>query len=53
MGGKHMSGVWNRDSISERTVFYNEDGDEIMLQPGRTLIIVMDYQTDNRSVSYE
>ena len=53
MGGQHFSGVWNRDSLPERTVFYDENGDEIELQRGRTLIIVMDYQTENRSVSYE
>ena len=53
MGGKHMAGVWNRDELSDRTVFYDENGEEIRLQRGRTLIIVMDYQTENRSVSYE
>ena len=53
MGGKHIAGVWNRESLSDRTVFYGADGEEIELQPGRTLIIVMDYETANRSVSYE
>ena len=50
--GKHMAGVWNRDSLSDRTVFYDENGEEIRLQRGRTLIIVMDYETEHRSVSY-
>lgn len=53
MGGKHIAGVWNRDSMEERTVFYDENGDEIKLQVGRTLIIVMDYETANRAVYYE
>ena len=53
MGGKHIAGVWNRESLSDRTVFYGPDGEEIELQRGRTLIIVMDYQEANRSVSYE
>ena len=53
MGGKHMAGVWQRETLSDRTVFYDENGYEIEMQPGRTLIIVMDYQTANRSVSYE
>jgi len=53
MGGMHYRGVWNRDTLSDRTVFYDEYGDEIYLQRGRTLIIVMDYQTKNRSISYE
>ena len=53
MGGKHIAGVWGRDSLSDRTVFYGPDGNEIELQRGRTLIIVMDYQFDYRSVSFE
>ena len=53
MGGKHLTGVWNRDTMSERTVFYDENGEEIRLQRGRTLIVVMDYQSENRQVSYE
>ena len=39
--------------MSERTVFYDENGEEIRLQRGRTLIVVMDYQSENRQVSYE
>ncbi len=53
MGGKHISGVWQRDSLSDRTVFYGPDGNEIKMQVGRTLIIVMDGNSANRSVSYE
>ena len=53
IGGKHMAGVWGRDDLSERTVFYNENGEEIQLQRGRTLIIVMDYQVEGRSISFE
>ena len=53
IGGRHMAGVWQRNSVSERTVFYDENGDELELQRGRTLIIVMDYQTDHHSVRYE
>ena len=53
MGGMHYQGVWNRDTLSDRTVFYDANGEEIALQRGRTLVIVMDYQTENRSISYE
>ena len=53
MCGKHFSGVWNRDTYSDRTVFYDENGDEIELQRGRTLIIMMDYTIKGRSLSYE
>ena len=51
--GKHMAGVWKRDSLSDRTVFYDENGEELEMQRGRTLIIVMDYETEHRSVSFE
>ncbi len=51
--GMHMAGVWRRDSMTDRTVFYDDTGAELQLQRGRTLIIVMDYQFENRSVSYE
>ena len=64
MGGRHLTGVWNRDSLTDRTVFYDMDGNEIKLQRGHTLIIMMDYAdvTDgkkatpvnkNRAVMYE
>ena len=45
MGGKHLKGVWQRETDEDRTVFYGEDGEEIELQPGRTIIIIMDYNT--------
>ncbi len=52
MGGKHYQGVWKRDSIFDRTVFYGPDGYEMPLLRGKTLIIMMDTK-DNRSVSYD
>ncbi len=45
MGGKHISGVWKRDTYNDRTVFYGEDGQEIALQPGKTIILQLDYNT--------
>lgn len=53
MGGRHIAGVWNRESASDRTVFYDDKGNEIELQPGRTLVVLMDYAQENRSVAYE
>lgn len=62
MGGRHMTGVWNRNELTDRTVFYGMDGNEIELQRGHTLIIMMDYLEVNgkksepvkgRSISYE
>ena len=63
MGGRHFAGVWERKDINSRTVFYGEDGNEIYLQRGRTLIIMMPYsdavgknkykKNDKRGVKYE
>ena len=53
MGGKHFKGVWKRKEMSDRTVFYGEDGNEIKLLPGRTLVIAFDGETANRSITYE
>ena len=53
MGGKHYEGVWERETLNDRTVFYDKDGNEIEMQRGRTLIILMDYSAAKSSVSYE
>ena len=54
MGGKHIAGMWERTDLNNtRTVFYGPDGNEIKLQRGRTLIIIMCFTEENRSVSYE
>lgn len=53
MGGKHIAGVWDRQDLTSRTVFYGEDGNEIEMQRGRTLIILMPYGDAGASVSYE
>ena len=64
MGGRHYAGVWERSGYNDRTVFYGEDGNEITLQPGHTLIILMPYKeawgakgklekSKKRGVSYE
>ncbi len=43
MCGKHYAGVWERKDINSRTVFYGADGNEIEMQRGKTLIILLDY----------
>ena len=53
MGGKHYSGKWSRDNYNSRTVFYGPDGQEISLQRGKTMIFVVDFNSNGRSVSYE
>jgi len=53
MGGKHLKGAWSRADINSRTVFYGEDGNEISLQRGKTLIILVDTDGLPRQISYE
>ncbi len=53
MGGRHIAGVWERKDMNSRTVFYGEDGNEIQLQKGRTLIILMGYNDSSTNVKYE
>ena len=52
MGGKHIAGVWQREDDNSRTVYYDENGNEIELQRGRTLIILLDWKNTGR-VEYE
>ena len=51
MGGVHVKGYWQRDDMASRTVFYGEDGQEIELQRGKTLIVIADKK--NWEVSYQ
>ena len=51
MGGVHIKGYWQREDMASRTVFYGEDGQEIELQRGKTLIVVAD--KNNWEVSYQ
>ena len=53
IGGRHIAGVWEREDYNSRTVFYGPDGEEIELQRGRTLIILMGYNNKGTQVSYE
>ena len=52
MNGQHVSGMWRREGMSDRTVFYDADGHEISLHPGRTLIIMFPRGDSQRWVSY-
>ena len=53
IGGKHYTGVWQRKDYNSRTVFYGEDGNEIELMRGKTLIVLLDYNNKGRSLQYE
>lgn len=50
-GGKHIAGYWVRKDLESRTIFFDQDGQEIKLQRGKTWINI----TTDRSttVRYE
>lgn len=40
IGGKYIAGGWYRSSFQSRTVFYDQNGEEIILRPGKTWITI-------------
>ena len=38
VGGKHFTGYWVRDNVSSNTVYYDDAGNEVLLNPGKTYI---------------
>lgn len=46
LGGQYIAGAWSRSSIKDRTIFYDQNGNEIQLQRGKSWIIVTDEKTD-------
>ncbi len=45
MGGRYIPGYWMRTGMNQRTVFFDQDGNEIKLQRGKTFISITDYKT--------
>lgn len=43
IGGKYIAGYWERPNWGSRTVFLDENGEEIKFQRGRTFILVTTY----------
>ncbi len=50
MGGRYIAGYWVRESLSSRTVFYDQFGEEIRLQRGKSFIHLLSGSTQ---LSYE
>jgi hypothetical protein len=50
MGGRYIAGYWARNSLSERTVYFDSDGNELHLLRGKTWITVCGPKT---KVSFE
>ena len=40
IGGKYIAGGWYRASMQSRTIFYDQNGEEIFLHPGKTWISI-------------
>ncbi len=41
IGGRYIPGYWVRSAVTERTIFFDKDGNELMLQRGKTYIAMM------------
>lgn len=41
IGGKHFTGTWKRSRIRNNTVFYDDEGDKVKLNPGKTYIEIL------------
>ena len=50
MNGRHIAGYWKRLGMNQRTVFYDENGQEIQFQRGTTFIVQMNTE---KEVIYE
>jgi len=50
IGGKYIAGAWARATAQSRTVFFDQNGKELVLQPGRSWIVITD---ENTEVTYE
>jgi hypothetical protein len=46
LDGKAISGTWKKTSRTSRTKYYNDQGEEIKLNPGQTWIEVVDPGTE-------
>ncbi len=46
LGGRYIPGYWVRTGMNQRTVFFDQDGNEIQLQRGKTFISMLDYGTN-------
>ncbi len=38
IGGKFITGTWERETEDDKTVFYDDKGEQIVLRPGNTWV---------------
>ena len=43
IGGRYIPGYWVRTGMNQRTVFFDQEGNELQLQRGKTFICMADY----------
>lgn len=46
IAGQYIAGAWSRESLTDRTVFYDQQGNELALQRGKSWIIICDIDTE-------
>lgn len=46
LAGQYIAGAWSRDSLTNRTIFYDQNGNELALQRGKSWIIMCDVDTE-------
>ncbi len=46
IGGKYIAGYWVRTGMDQRTAFFDESGNELQLQRGKTFISILDHATE-------
>lgn len=46
VAGQYVAGAWSRDSLTDRTVFYDQHGNELALQRGKSWIVICDIDTE-------
>lgn len=46
IGGQHFTGTWERSKISQNTVFYDDNGKKVKLNPGKTFIQILRNERD-------
>lgn len=46
VAGQYIAGAWARNKLNERTVFFDQNGNELALQRGKTWIVICDDSTD-------
>ena len=47
IGGKHFTGTWQRESRDTTTTYLDDEGNEVLLKPGKTYIQMLN---QNKSV---